>query len=153
MPTLFNPMDPSGSSVHGILQARILEWAASSFSRGFSRPRDQTCVSCIAGRFFTSQPPGKPSFYHHQLVVPELERHMNSMYLSKRNWTGNSLTVQWLGLRASTVGGKSLIPGWGIKIPQTTLLSGGKKSFGPFWTWHCYTPVLIILLGPRDFAL
>ena len=43
-----------GSSVHGILQARTLEWVASPFSRGSSWPRDQTGVSCIAGRFFTS---------------------------------------------------------------------------------------------------
>ena len=38
---------------HRILQARILEWVASSFSRGSSQPRDQTCVSCTVGRFFT----------------------------------------------------------------------------------------------------
>ena len=44
---------PPGSSVHGILQARTLEWVAIPFSRGSSRPRDQTQVSCIAGRFFT----------------------------------------------------------------------------------------------------
>jgi len=40
-------------SVHGILQARILERVTMPFSRGSSRPRDQTQVSCIAGRFFT----------------------------------------------------------------------------------------------------
>ena len=40
--------------LHGILQARILEWIAFPFSRGSSQPRDQTKVSCIAGRFFTS---------------------------------------------------------------------------------------------------
>ena len=44
---------PPGSSVHGILQARILEWAAIPFSRGSSWPRDQTQVSRIAGGFFT----------------------------------------------------------------------------------------------------
>ena len=38
---------PPGSSVHGISQARILEWVAISSSRGSSRPRDQTCVSCM----------------------------------------------------------------------------------------------------------
>ena len=37
-----------GSSVHGIFQARILEWVAVSYSRGSSRPRDRTCVSCIS---------------------------------------------------------------------------------------------------------
>ena len=40
-------------TVHGILQARILEWVAFLFSRGSSQPRDQTQVSRIAGRFFT----------------------------------------------------------------------------------------------------
>ena len=42
-----------GSSLHGILQARILEWVAISFSRGSSWPRNRTWISCIAGRFFT----------------------------------------------------------------------------------------------------
>ena len=53
-----NPMDCRlpGSSVHGILQARILEWVAISFSRGPSWPRDRTQVFCIAGRFFTLWP-------------------------------------------------------------------------------------------------
>ena len=41
-------------TVHGILQARILEWVAFPFSRGSSQPGDRTQVSCIAGRFFTS---------------------------------------------------------------------------------------------------
>ena len=54
-PTLCNPMDCSlwGSSVHGIFQARVLEWIATAFSRGSSRPRDWTQVSRIAGRYFT----------------------------------------------------------------------------------------------------
>ena len=54
-PTLCDPMDytPPGSSVHGIIQARILEWVAILFSRESSQLRDQTLVSCIAGRFFT----------------------------------------------------------------------------------------------------
>ena len=41
-------------TAHGILQARVLQWVAFSFSRGSSQPRDQTQVSCIAGEFFTS---------------------------------------------------------------------------------------------------
>ena len=54
-PILCDPMDycPPGSSVHGIFQAGILEWAAISFSRGSSWPRDQIQVSCTAGGFFT----------------------------------------------------------------------------------------------------
>ena len=52
--TLCDPVDCSlpGSSIDGILQARILEWVAISFSRGSSRPRDRTQVSYIAGRRF-----------------------------------------------------------------------------------------------------
>ena len=46
--------DPVDYTVHGILQARILEWVAFPFSKGSSQPRDQTQVSCIAGRFFTN---------------------------------------------------------------------------------------------------
>ena len=54
-PTLCDPMDcsPPDSSVHGILQTRILEWVAISFSRGSSRQRDWTWISYIEGRFFT----------------------------------------------------------------------------------------------------
>ena len=53
-PTLRDPVghSPAGSSVHEILQARILEWVAIPFSRGSSWPRDGTRVSCIAGGFF-----------------------------------------------------------------------------------------------------
>ena len=49
--TLGNPMDcsPPGSSVHGILQARIMEWVVISFSRRSSQPRDQTCISYVSG--------------------------------------------------------------------------------------------------------
>ena len=62
--TLCDPMDCSlpGFSVHGIFQARVLEWVATSFSRGSSWPRDRTSVSygfCIAGEFFISEPQGK----------------------------------------------------------------------------------------------
>ena len=45
---------PMNYIVHWIIQARILEWVAFPFSRGSSQPRDQTQVSCIAGRFFTN---------------------------------------------------------------------------------------------------
>ena len=53
-PTLRDPIDCSlsGSSVHGVFQARVLEWIAISFFRGSSRPRNRTRVSRIAGRCF-----------------------------------------------------------------------------------------------------
>ena len=74
-----DPMDysPPDSSVCGISQARILEWVAMSSSRGFSQPRDQThisCSSCIAGRFFTDEPPGNRSKVHeHPWKIKTLE--------------------------------------------------------------------------------
>ena len=63
--TLCDPMDRSllGSSVHGILWARILEWVAVPSSRGSSQPRDGTdisYVSCIGGRFFTTSTTWEP---------------------------------------------------------------------------------------------
>ena len=67
-PTLCDPVDcsPPGSSVHGILQARMLEWGAISFSKGSSWHRDQThisYVSCIIRQVFLPlAPPGKPLF-------------------------------------------------------------------------------------------
>ena len=66
-PTLCNPMDCSlpGSSVHGIFWARVVEWVAISFSRGSSRPRDQTRVS---------EPPGK------QLPLNHLPLYLSQFY-------------------------------------------------------------------------
>ena len=54
---------PPGSSVHGILQARTLEWVAMPSSRGSSPLKDRTCISCVscnAGGFFPAKPLGKP---------------------------------------------------------------------------------------------
>ena len=75
-PTLCNSMDcsPPSSSVRGISQARILEWLAISFSRGSFWPRDWTWVSCLAGGFFTTESPEKPSSNYHLFssnFVPE----------------------------------------------------------------------------------
>ena len=64
--TLCDPVDcsPPGSSVHGILQARILEWVAMPSDRGSSQPGDQTCVSCI------SCVGGRVLYHHHPLESP-----------------------------------------------------------------------------------
>ena len=93
---LCDPMDCSlpGSSVHGILQVRILEAVAMSSSRGSSQPRDQTCGSCIAGRFFTTEPPGKP--------LPLLRRTLISLWgpYSLPSWPHlNLITSQRLHLQ------------------------------------------------------
>ena len=59
---LCDPTDHNipGSSVCGIFQASILEWVAISSSRGSSQPRDPTQISWLGGRFFNTDPPGKP---------------------------------------------------------------------------------------------
>ena len=71
-PTLNPPMHCglTGFSVHGMSQARVLEWVAISFSRGSSRPRDQTPVSCLAVCFFTTEPLRKVIFalLHNELA-------------------------------------------------------------------------------------
>ena len=61
---LCDPMDYSLPYffIHGVFQARILEWVAILFSRESSQPRDQTLVSCMAGRFLTVWATRKPSF-------------------------------------------------------------------------------------------
>ena len=58
---------PPGSSVHGLLQARLPEWVAISFSTVSSRPRDRTLISCIAGRCFTTEPLGNPNTSNNSL--------------------------------------------------------------------------------------
>ena len=64
--------------VHGILQARILEWVAFPFSRGSSQPRDGTQVSHIAGGFLPAEPQGKP---HGDLNEKEIQKKRGYMYL------------------------------------------------------------------------
>ena len=98
--TLCDPMDcsPPGPSVHGILQARILEWAAITLSRGSSQPRDRTQVSCTAVRLFTS--------LSHQRSPVEMQRipfyeFQNSGHLSiwklqyKKAWSFNYNIAEW----------------------------------------------------------
>ena len=64
-----NPMDCSlpGSSVHGIFQARVLEWVAVSFSRGSSQPRDRTGSPALQADALSSEPPGKPPTPHKKM--------------------------------------------------------------------------------------
>ena len=84
--TLYDSLDcnPPGSSVHGVLQARILEWVTIPFSRGPSQPRDWAWLSCIAGRFFTIWAnrealtpfrPLPPSFREEKSSLPSLPLH------------------------------------------------------------------------------
>ena len=82
-PTLCDPMDCSlsGSSVHGIFQARVLEWIAISFSRGSFQPRGWTQISCIAGRRFTIWATRE---WHNAASLPPKK---SSFHLSPYNWS------------------------------------------------------------------
>ena len=102
-PTLHNPMDysPAGSSVHGILQARIVEWVAISFSRGSFWPRDWTCVSCI----------GRQILYYWATFICQLNCLIFSQALSprKKNHTCAGYTgivryhLQWVSKGPSEI--------------------------------------------------
>ena len=81
-PTFCNPMD---YIVHGILQARILEWVAFPFSRGSSQPRDQTQVSHTAGGFF----------YQLSHKGSPLKRDFKKGLIKLFRWWINSKTVCW----------------------------------------------------------
>ena len=99
--TLCDPMDysPSGSSVHGISQARILEWVAICFFRASSPPKDQFMSPALAGGFFITEPPEKPNLWSVSTVLFNgkplqyscLENPMNSMKSKKiGHWKMNS---------------------------------------------------------------
>ena len=110
--TLCNPMDysPPGSSVHGTLHARILEWVAISFSKGSSKPRDRTQVSCTAGRLFTIWATGGSALYIyackyvsvHMFLSMHKHFHLYLLLYSYTFWTWVhivlSIPIQYTGL-------------------------------------------------------
>ena len=116
-PTLCDPMDcsPPGSSVKGILQARILKWVAISFSRGSSWPRNWTQVSCIAGRLFTDRVTGKPK--------------VQCLKLSTQMW--QFFSFLWRNLHMQFAGGKQ----HGFEF--TTQLESSWR-----WWWCCWNEQL-----------
>ena len=93
-PNICDPMDgsPSGSSVHGILQVRILEWVAISFSRGSFLLRDWTFVSCIAGGFFIAWAIGETPAGGYTLRQTRLISTGNSIKNEKNK---NTSSLQW----------------------------------------------------------
>ena len=110
-PTLCNLMDrsPPGSSVHGIFQARIVEWAAIPFSRGYYRPRNRTYISRIAGSFF---------------VIWAIRLGLHQV----TSWGTSLVKVQWWRSRVSNAGGSGSIPGPGTKTPTCDVAHPKKKK-------------------------
>ena len=104
-PTLCDPMDCSlpGSSVHGIFQARVLEWGAISFSRGSSQPRDWTLVSRIAGRCFNlwaTRAIKGPSNSTPGIDPRELKTYIHTVFIT---WMSTAaLVIKWPNSREKT---------------------------------------------------
>ena len=114
-PTLWAPTNCSlpGSSIHEIFQARILEWVAMPSSRGSSWLRDWTCISYIAGRFFTAESLGSPQNESNGSQMPSVEvegKETESLYLTpSRKFTMKNENVKYIGLgsRIKTKDGRS----------------------------------------------
>ena len=77
-PTLCDPMDYSlpGSSIHGIFQARVLEWVAISFSRGSAWPSNRTWVSALQADALLSESPGKPNICKYNFQYNQNEKYI-----------------------------------------------------------------------------
>ena len=86
-PTLCNPMD---YTVHGILQARVLEWVAFPFSGGSSQPRNQTQVSLTAGRFFTNYTVRGATITSHYSITSKQDRSSSQNF--QESWEANTRT-------------------------------------------------------------
>ena len=117
-----------GSSVHGILQARILEWVAMPSSRGHSWPRDWSWVSPIADSL-PSEPPGKPWCQAYKDPIKQL-------WLSRRSYESEGLGAAFAEKALNT---ESL--GWSPRCPIVP----------PIWSWHthrsCHLAAVVGFLG------
>ena len=139
-PTLCDPMDcsPPGSSVHGILQARILEWVAIPFSRVSPRPRDWTRVSCTFRWVDYAQSPR------------ESQKRLRCFINKKPSNRASACDLTHsVGLQPSSAGGRS--PSVRVTTPSAGdcgLRSGARralpvappvpKDFVEFIQWHCF---------------
>ena len=102
---LWGSMDCSltGSSLHGIFQPRILEWVAISSPGGSSWPRDQTCISALAGRFFTMESPGKLTLKYYSAmkkneILPFPATWMNLEGIMLRERSQRTKSIVWYHL-------------------------------------------------------
>ena len=118
--TLCDPIDcsPPGSSVHGILQARILEWLAIPFSRGSSWLRNQTQVSCFVGTFFAVW-----ATRHYLCVYWRTKNISISLFYAVKSWR------MWFNIR---------ILAWNVNFLLCLLLNSyriKKHSLVACWIW------------------
>ena len=149
--TLSNPLDCSlpGSSIHGILQAGILEWVAMSSSRGPFQLRNQThvyCSSCLAGGFYTSEPLGQSYWAKREALCGKTTtttttKHLTSLVAQTGKhlptmWETRVQSLGWEDLLEKEMATHSNILAW--KIPWTEeagrLQSMGSQRVGHDWT-------------------
>ena len=122
---------PPGSSVHGILQARILEWVAMPFPRGSSHSRDGTWVSCLAGRCFTKGATREGP--HAPLVFPFINiLHQRGSLCSRVSIDALLLTEVTVHLRVQSLG--CTFPGFGF-CPLRT------QTLAILWMWSSPYPL------------
>ena len=128
--TFVTPLDYStpGFSVHGILQARILEWVAISFSRGSSWLRDQIFISCLAGRFFTLSYLGSPRKPMQEGNKSELNcnRPHYTNYIFISHFQGKTSTQTLYLIRFVWLSGKQL---WKNIRSETRILNAFEKKY------------------------
>ena len=140
----------SVSSVHGIFQARILEWFAISFSRGSFQLRKWTCVSCTAGRFFTHwasregplmilKPYAKSSC--RKLPTPG-KRVARTLPRCFSKWPGNDPSGAWCSRshRSDAKGLSSkgqLVPGWTVCSERRASPNLHERCYTDFSKTHC----------------
>ena len=124
---LCSPLDcgPPGSSVHGILQARVLEWVAMPSSRGSSPPRDRTSVSYIAGGFFTIWATREAYVYNTAGVISNLEQKVDDFFhLPRTSILMDS--IKWL-------------------------FNSGYHYLSPFLLWFCVSVKVGVLITWQDY--
>ena len=149
-PILCYPMDysPPVSSVHGILQARILEWVAIPFSRGFPQPRDWTWTTALQSNSLPSEPPGKPKWREGKgrtRVKQKLDRCLNCQ-APESFWVNSSCAIRLhqsakIGFKVRSRKAEFYLS-FTDKVRQNDVLRKGGwmkiESFSPYKAHHCY---------------
>ena len=139
---------PPGTSVHGILQARTLEWVAISSSRGSSPPRikPESHVSCVAGRFFMAASPGKPQtepclLFSHSVMSDSLWPHGYRLPGSLVHGIPRARILEWVAISSSKQNlYNANVHTSGASVPMITKSQCSQECFP--WKWQL-TPIFL----------
>ena len=152
---------PPNSFFYGIFQARILEWVVNSSFRGSSRPRDQTCVSCIGRWIFTTEPPRRPcvfvkcmGLFECAAIWEDVEERLSSHLTDVGKIRRSDLIQGW--------GGPSWYPSCSLSIAHYLSRPGPLffyyflifiNLFGRTWSYSCGTWDLVPWLISGNLGL